>query len=436
VSKTLDLRALIAKKRDGGELTPDEIGTFVHAAATGGAPEPQLASMLMAIFIRGLGTAERTAYALAMMRSGVVLEWGHLDRPTVDKHSTGGVGDKVSLPWAPLMVAVGYAVPMISGRGLGHTGGTLDKLEAIPGYRTDLSGEEMDAVLRKVGCTITGQTGVLVPADKTLYDLRSRTATVATVDHIAPSIMSKKLAEGAATLVLDVKVGSGAFMKTVDAARNLGQVMVDIGRGAGRNMAALLTWMDSPLGLTSGNAVEVTESVDILKGEGPADLRGITLDLAEAAIAASGEPMDAPRARLERALDDGSALTVFEAMVEAHGGDVAAVHDPSRLRGAEGLSERVLEAPQAGVVTAIDALGVGLAVADMGGVQSSEGRAPDPGVAASLELQVGDRVEAGQPWARLLHRDGAGLESALARMGAALRIEAEGVGKPRVIESL
>jgi pyrimidine-nucleoside phosphorylase len=436
VSKTLDLRELIAKKRDGGELTPDEIGTFVTAAATGAAPEPQLASMLMAIFIRGLGTAERTAYALSMMRSGEVLNWDHLDRPTVDKHSTGGVGDKVSLPWAPLMVAVGYAVPMISGRGLGHTGGTLDKLEAIPGYRTDLSSAEMDAVMRSVGCTITGQTGVLVPADKTLYDLRSRTATVATLDHIAPSIMSKKLAEGADTLVLDVKVGSGAFMKTVDDARDLGRVMVDIGRGAGRHMAALLTWMDSPLGLTSGNAVEVTESVQTLKGGGPADLRKLTLDLAEAAVLASGEPMQDARARLERALDDGSAMTVFERMVEAHGGDVASLHDPSLLRGAQGLTCAVLEAPMAGVITGIDALGVGLAVDDLGGVQTSEGRAPDPGVAANLELHLGDTVEAGQPWARLLHRDGAGLESAVGRMKAALVIEPEGGGKPRLIESL
>ena len=436
MTTTLDLRELIAKKRDGEALTPDEIGIFVEAAATGSAPEPQLASMLMAIFIRGLDTSERTAYALSMMRSGVELSWDHLDRPTVDKHSTGGVGDKVSLPWAPLMVAVGYAVPMISGRGLGHTGGTLDKLEAIPGYRTDLSGDEMDAVLRKVGCTITGQTGVLVPADKRLYDLRSRTATVATVDHIAPSIMSKKLAEGAATLVLDVKVGSGAFMKTIDDARNLGNVMVDIGRGAGRKMAALLTWMDSPLGLTSGNAVEVTESMHILRGGGPADLRAVTLDLAEAAIVASGVSMDEPRSRLERALDDGSALTVFEAMVEAHGGDVAALHDPSRLRGAQGLSEFVLEATTSGVITGIDALGVGLAVDDLGGVQTSDGRAPDPGVAANLELHLGDAVEAGQPWARLLHRDGAGLESAVRRMTAALRIEPEGAGKPRLIESL
>ncbi len=209
-----DLRELIAIKRDGGTLSPDQIGRFVQAAAEGSAPEVHLASMLMAIFCRGLSTEERTGYALAMMRSGDVLDWTHLDRPTADKHSTGGVGDKVSLIWAPLMAAVGFAVPMISGRGLGHTGGTLDKLESIPGFRTDLDTPAMDAALRATGCVLVGQTARLVPADRTLYALRSRTATVPTVDHIAPSIMSKKLAEGAESLVLDVKVGSGAFMKT------------------------------------------------------------------------------------------------------------------------------------------------------------------------------------------------------------------------------
>jgi pyrimidine-nucleoside phosphorylase len=431
-----DLRELIARKRDGAELTPEEIQRFVAAAATGSAPEVHLASMLMAIFTRGLTTQERTGYALAMMRSGDVLDWKHLDRPTVDKHSTGGVGDKVSLPWAPLMVAAGFAVPMISGRGLGHTGGTLDKLESIPGYRTDLSAAEMERVLIDVGCVITGQTADLVPADRTLYDMRSRTATVPSVDHIAPSIMSKKLAEGADTLVLDVKVGSGAFMKTLPDARNLAEVMVAIGLGAGRKMAALLTWMDTPLGLASGNANEVVESVAILEGGGPADLRQLTLDLAEAAIVASGESIDDVRQVLTDALDGGAAMTALEAMVEAQGGDVAALHDPMKLRGMKGLTERVLLAPRAGVVTAIDALAVGLAVADLGGVQGADGSAPDPGVGAILELQRGDAVEAGQPWARIHHRDGAGLESAVARMEAGLAIADESAPRALVIDSL
>jgi pyrimidine-nucleoside phosphorylase len=349
--------------------------------------------MLMAILIRGMSEAERTAYALAMMNSGKVLDWSHLDRPTIDKHSTGGVGDKVSLIWAPLMAALGFAVPMISGRGLGHTGGTLDKLEAIPGFRTDLSSDEMDAVLRSVGCVITGQTADLVPADRTLYDLRSRTATVPSIDHIAPSILSKKLAEAAATLVLDVKVGKGAFMKTEADAKRLGEVMLAIGRGAGRNMAALLTDMNSPLGRAVGNGLEVTESVAVLRGGGPDDLRDLTLDLAEAAIDASGVDLGHPaREALETALTDGSAMERFRAMVEAQGGDSAALDDPSLLLGQDGIESFTLQHPGRGWVTGIDALDVGEAVAALGGGRGSDGSAPDPAVGVVLEALIGARV--------------------------------------------
>ena len=432
-----DLRDLIAAKRDGQELTPDQIEHFVTAAADGSAPEVQLASMLMAVLLKGMTDAERTGYALAMMNSGEVLTWDHLDRPTADKHSTGGIGDKVSLIWAPLMAELGYAVPMISGRGLGHTGGTLDKLESIPGYRTDLSSAEMDAVVQHVGCVITGQTADLVPADRTLYDLRSRTGTVPSIDHIAPSIMSKKLAEGAATLVLDVKVGTGAFMKTREDARRLAQVMVAIGRGAGRNTVALLTTMDAPLGRAVGNAVEVAESVDVLRGAGPMELRELTVDLAEAAILASGDDDVggvSVRDKLYAALDDGSALDRFGAMVAAQGGDARAVFDPSLLLGGDGLSESLLLAPRGGVVARIDALSVGLAVADLGGGRGSDGSAPDPGVGAWLQAQVGDHVEPGQPWARLLHRDGAGLDAARARMEAALVVANVPSDVERVLE--
>ncbi len=434
----IDLRDVIAAKRDGAELTPEQLEQFVEAAARGSAPEVQLASMLMAVLTRGMSDSERTHYALSMMRSGTVLDWAHLDRPTADKHSTGGIGDKVSLPWAPLMAAAGYAVPMISGRGLGHTGGTLDKLESIPGYRTDLSGDEMDAVLRDVGCVITGQTADLVPADRTLYDLRSRTATVPSVDHIAPSIMSKKLAEGADTLVLDVKVGSGAFMKTRDDARRLAEVMVAIGRGAGRQTAALISSMEAPLGRAVGNAVEVEESIRCLRGEGPADLRQLTLDLAEAAVAASGHDLgEDVRAGLVRRLDDGSALEAFAAMVDAQGGDCCALDDPTKLLGHAGLSEAVLLAPRSGFVSGIEALAVGLAVADLGGGRGGDGSAPDPGVGAWLEVAVGDRVQSGQPWARLLHRDGRGLEQAQARMSAGLSVTEQGGDRPpRVLDRL
>jgi len=368
----------------------------VRAAAQRSAPEVQLASMLMAILIQGMTEGERTSYALAMMNSGDVLDWSHLDRPTIDKHSTGGVGDKVSLIWAPLMAALGFAVPMISGRGLGHTGGTLDKLEAIPGFRTDLSAGEMDEVLQSVGCVITGQTADLVPADRTLYDLRSRTATVPSIDHIAPSILSKKLAEAAATLVLDVKVGSGAFMKTAEDAERLGRVMVAIGKGAGRNMAALLSDMNSPLGRAVGNGLEVTESVEVLRNRGPRDVRELTLDLAEAAIEASGVVLDeAPRILLERALADGSALECFRAMVTAQGGDASALDDPSRLCGQEGIETFVVEHPDTGWVCSIDALEVGRAVAALGGGRGSDGSDPDPAVGVVLEIAIGDQLQVG-----------------------------------------
>jgi pyrimidine-nucleoside phosphorylase len=436
---TSDLRDLIAAKRDGQELSPAQIQAFVDAAATGSVPEVQLASMLMAVFLVGMTDAERTEYALAMMRSGEILSWDHLDRPTVDKHSTGGVGDKVSLVWAPLMAASGYAVPMISGRGLGHTGGTLDKLETLPGFRTDLDSAEMDTVLRKVGCVITGQTADMVPADRTLYGLRSRTATVPSIDHIAPSIMSKKLAEGAATLVLDVKVGSGAFMKTRDDARKLAEVMIAIGRGAGRNTCALLTTMDAPLGRAVGNAVEVAESIEVLRGAGPMDLRELVVDLATAAIEAAGDPNRGGRSvrdKLYGALDDGSALDRFAAMVAAQGGDVAAVDDPSRLLGADGLSEALLLAPCDGVVAGIDALAVGLAVADLGGCRGSDGSAPDPGVGAWLQAHLGEKITRGQPWARLLHRDSRGLDAAVERMDAALRVADIAPAPHRVLEWL
>ena len=409
-----DLRDLIAKKRDGGELSPIELADFVTAAAQGTASEEQLAAMLMAIFVRGMSEPERTGYALAMMNSGEILNWDHLDRPTVDKHSTGGVGDKVSLVWAPLMAAVGYAVPMISGRGLGHTGGTLDKLEAIPGFRTDLSSAEMNTVIEQAGCVITGQTADLVPADRTLYDLRSRTATVPSIDHIAPSILSKKLAEGAQTLILDVKVGRGAFMKTIDDARQLAEVMVAIGVGAKRNTAALLTRMEAPLGLAVGNANEVRESIYALRGEGPADLRELVVALAQASILASGHESEpnSVRSMLEAALDNGSALHSMRQMVEAQGGDPRAIDDPTQLIGLAGSQEHVLLVPADGCIQSIDALDVGLAAAALGGGRGADGAAPDPGVGVELERTPGDMVRKGDPWARLRHRGSKGLRDA------------------------
>jgi len=311
---------------------------------------------------------------------------------------------------------------MISGRGLGHTGGTLDKLEAIPGYRTDLSTDEMGRVLEEVGCVITGQTADLVPADRTLYGLRSRTATVASVDHIAPSILSKKLAEGADAMVLDVKVGRGAFMKTRAEARHLAEVMVAIGEGAGRRMTALLTSMATPLGRKVGNAVEVEESVAVLQGEGPDDLRDLVLDLAEAAVIASTDDgsASATRRQLESHLADGTAMETFVRMVEAQGGDASSLEDPGRLLGRDSVNECTLVTPVGGFVAQVDALDVGLAVAALGGARHSDGSPPHPGVGAELLAKPGERVEEGQPWARLLHASERGLEEATALMEGAL----------------
>ena len=426
----VDLRDIIAIKRDGGTLNAEQVDAFVEAAATSSAPEVHLASMLMAILCRGLTTEERTAYALAMMRSGDVLDWTHLDRPTADKHSTGGVGDKVSLIWAPLMAAVGFAVPMISGRGLGHTGGTLDKLESIPGFRTDLDIPAMDRVIREVGCVMVGQTATLVPADKTLYALRSRTATVPTVDHIAPSIMSKKLAEGADALVLDVKVGTGAFMKTPEDARQLADVMVAIGEGAGRKVAALLSDMSTPLGLAVGNSLEIKESVDCLKGGGTADLRCLVLDLAQSCIEVSGKAGDvglpaegAPlRSALAAALDDGRALTSFEHMVRLQGGDVTALHDPSRLMGIADTELVEHVAASGGLIHRIDALDVGLAAAALGGGRGADGEAPHPGVGVILAKKPGNQIAAGEVWARMRVAPSSDVDGARALLHKALLV--------------
>lgn len=392
----VDLRDLIALKRDGGRLSEADLTRFVAVAGGGGASEAQLAAMLMAIFCRGLDRAERTAYALAMMRSGEELRWDSLPGPTVDKHSTGGVGDKVSLVWAPMMAALGCFVPMISGRGLGHTGGTLDKLESIPGFRTDLDAAEMERVLRVAGCVITGQTERLVPADRVLYDLRSRTATVPTLDHIAPSIMSKKLAEGAGVLVLDVKVGRAAFMPDLDRARELARVMVDIGEGAGRRTVACLTGMDRPLGLAAGNAVEVVESLEVLRG-GAGDLRALCIALAAEALVLAGRAADLQGAErlASRTLDDGSALSHFERMVEAQGGDLRQFERSFGPRGTGDLPPVPIRAGSRGFVADIDAMALGLAVLAAGGGRGPGGEAPDPRAGSWIEAPPGHRVDPG-----------------------------------------
>jgi pyrimidine-nucleoside phosphorylase len=339
---------VISKKRDGGELSTDEIGALIGGYVRGDVPDYQMAAWAMAVYLRGMTVAETAALTEHMLHSGITFDWPEGSSPIVDKHSTGGIGDKVSLPLAPLLACCDLRVPMISGRGLGATGGTLDKLEAIPGFRTNLSTAEFQKICREVGCVISGATADLVPADRKLYALRDVTGTVPSIPLITASIMSKKLAEGLDALVLDVKHGSGAFMKTLDNARALAKSMVDTGNRMGVPTTALLTDMNQPLGRMAGNAVEVNESVDALRGEGPADLMEVTLKLGAELLVSTGREATpaAARMRLEKAIATGAALEKFREMVAAQGGNLDAPRPVAPAHDVESLHD--------GYVTAIE----------------------------------------------------------------------------------
>src|SRR5690242_233168 len=324
---------LIRKKRDGGALDDAEIRAFVAGVTDGSIPDYQAAAMMMAIFFCGLDGRELATWADAMTRSGDVIDLRTIDRAKIDKHSTGGVGDKISLPLAPAVAACGVAVPMVSGRGLGHTGGTLDKLESIPGFRVDLPVEQFIAQVGALGTCLIGQTARIAPADRRLYALRDVTATIESVPLIASSIMSKKLAEGIDGLVLDCKVGAGAFMRTADAARRLCAAIRAIGVAAGKRVTCVLTDMDAPIGRTIGNALEVRESIEVLRGGGPADTRELTIALGGEMLVLGGVAKDPDdgRARIDAALKDGSALAVFAKVVAAQGGDARVCDDPGKV---------------------------------------------------------------------------------------------------------
>lgn len=396
-----------------GEIQSDEaIQAFVAGVVDGSVSRPQAAAWLAWAFQRTLSPSETLALTRAMTRSGEVMVWP--EGPTlIDKHSTGGVGDKVSLVLAPLWAELGYRVPMVSGRGLGHTGGTLDKLESIPGFRTDLDEAGLRRTLASVGCFMNGQTRTLAPADRVLYGLRNETQTVESIPLIAGSILSKKLAEGVERLVLDVKFGSGAFMKTQARARALGRVLVDVAHGAGVDVVAHLTAMDRPLGQAIGNALEVEESVACLKGGGPDDLRELTTVLA-----------DHPRAA--EVLASGAAYARFQRLVEAHGGDVGSLE--GGLLGA-GCSERVVEASRDGTVLATDAGDLGVAAFRLGAGRRQAGEAIDFGVGLRLHVEPGQAVVAGQPLITVVHRDGHALDEALASIDRAIIV---GEGDPDV----
>ncbi len=395
---------------------------MVTGATDGSWPDYQIAALLMAVVLKGMNAEETAWLTDAMARSGSRFDLSRLPGRKVDKHSTGGVGDKTSLILAPLAAACGVVVPMMSGRGLGHTGGTLDKLEAIPGFRVDWPAAEIVAALADVGCVIVGQTRDVAPADRRLYRLRDVTATVESIPLITASIMSKKLAEGIDGLVLDVKVGRGAFMKEEEDARRLASSMVQAGRLAGVRTEALLTRMDAPLGRAVGNALEVIEAIETLRGEGPRDLTRLSVLLAARMVHNAGLAADADGAEtlVRQALESGAGLERFRRMVERQGGDPTFVDDPARFDLAAGREQ--VRAPRAGYVTALDALLVGRAAAALGAGRATAEDAVDHGVGVRVLVSLGALVRAGEPVFELYHRDGRGLADAAALALSAIEL--------------
>jgi pyrimidine-nucleoside phosphorylase len=405
----MDARRTIEKKRDGGRLAPDEWEAFIRAYAMGEIPDYQMSAFLMACFIRGLDRAETSALTDAMLHSGRRLDLASLGRPRIDKHSTGGVGDKVSLILAPLISCLGVAVPMMSGRGLGHTGGTLDKLESIPGFRTRLSLAEARAQLERIGCALIGQTDEIAPADRKMYALRDATATVEAIPLISASIMSKKLAEGLTGLVLDVKRGSGAFLPALDDELELARTMVALGADHGCPVVALLTAMDRPLGRACGNALELEEAIHALKGEGPTDLMEITLALGSEMLQLAGAATDArdARHRMEDAIVGGAAARQFQRIIEAQGGNPAVVDDPALLP--QATECEIYVAPRDGVVAGVAPRTIGYGITRLGGGRTKLTDTVDPTVGFVVSARPGDWVDAGEPLATLFARDVAGI---------------------------
>jgi pyrimidine-nucleoside phosphorylase len=413
---------LIERKRDGGRITPGEWRALADAYARGDVPEYQMAALLMAIYFRGLDRAETGALTDAMLRSGATLQLGGLSVGRVDKHSTGGVGDKVSLILAPLVAALGVAVPMMSGRGLGHTGGTLDKLEAIPGFRTDLSLADAARQVERLGCALLGQTGEIAPADRKMYALRDVTGTVEAIPLIAASIMSKKLAEGLTGLVLDVKRGSGAFLPDLERGLELAHTMIALGADHGCPTVALLTAMDRPLGRACGNALEVEESVLALRGEGPDDLMTVTYALGAEmlVLGAAYATREEAGAAMRAAIADGRAARKFREIIEAQGGNPGVVDDPAVLPQAPHAA--VWRAPRAGVVAQVEPRAVGRGIIALGGGRRTVADRVDPAVGFVITARQGDDVQAGEPLATIYARDAAGLEAGRAALDTAIRI--------------
>jgi len=428
---------LIRTKRDGGQLDRAALEWFVAGVTGGSLPDYQVSALLMAIVLRGM-TAEETAFLTdAMVRSGVKVDYPGLSRVAVDKHSTGGVGDKTSLILAPLAAACGAPVPMMSGRGLGHTGGTLDKLESIPGFRTGLSLEELRSAVQTIGCALIGQTSEVAPADRKLYALRDVTATVESIPLITASIMSKKIAEGIGGLVLDVKFGHGAFMKTEADARALARSLVDTGELAGVRTEALLTRMDAPLGLAVGNTLEVIESIETLKGNGPADLESLSVEFAARMLVLSKieRDVDAATATVRKALESGAGLNKLRQIIDNQGGDPRVIDDYSRLPAAP--DRDIYAAPRDGVVAHMRAESVGRAAVGLGAGRDRLDASVDHAVGFMVVAPVGTRVKAGDPIVEIHHRHGHGLEEARRLLDGAIEIaDAAEPARPLVLDRI
>jgi pyrimidine-nucleoside phosphorylase len=413
---------LIERKRDGGRIEAGEWRALMNAYAASHIPDYQMAALTMAIFIRGLDREETSALTEAMLRSGATLDLSALKTPRIDKHSTGGVGDKVSLVLAPLVAACGVAVPMMSGRGLGHTGGTLDKLESIAGFRTDLTLAQAKAQVERLGCALIGQTGEIAPADRKLYALRDATATVESIPLISASIMSKKLAEGLTGLVLDVKRGSGAFLPELDRGLELARTMIALGADHDCPTVALITAMDRPLGRACGNALEVEESMLALRGEGPPDLMEVTYALGAEMLVLGGiaPDIDAARRQLEQAIGTGRAAEKMQEIIEAQGGNPGVVDDPAVLPQASHVE--LFPAPRRGFVARVEPRAIGRGIIALGGGRTKIEDRVDPSVGFMITAKPGDWVEAGEPLATVFASDRSGVESGRATLRAAIVI--------------
>jgi pyrimidine-nucleoside phosphorylase len=416
---------LIERKRDGGRIESGEWRALMNAYAASHIPDYQMAALAMAIFIRGLDRGETSALTEAMLRSGATLDLSSMQAPRIDKHSTGGVGDKVSLVLAPLVAACGVAVPMMSGRGLGHTGGTLDKLESIAGFRTDLTLAQAKAQVERLGCALIGQTGEIAPADRKLYALRDATATVESIPLISASIMSKKLAEGLTGLVLDVKRGSGAFLPELDRGLDLARSMIELGADHGCPTVALITAMDRPLGRACGNALEVEESMLALRGDGPPDLMEVTYALGAEMLVLGGvaASIDAARRELEKAIGTGRAAEKMQQIIEAQGGNPGVVDDPAVLPQASQVE--LFPAPRRGFVAKVEPRTIGRGIIALGGGRTKIEDRVDPSVGFVITAKPGDWVEAGEPLATVFASDRSGIEEGRSTLRAAIVIADE-----------